>query len=182
MVSRSKFSVFKFAFYTFFCFWYIFILLTISNMTSLIMEDCGGERPSVQIVNNEKSRNCFTSFSSLFISSFSSLFILFKLFYFFLSLQINAGFGFAQKFMMRTLPEEKLECLSEKKRNKMYFPVLCTELRYFAHAIALRWRWYILCKYLSTILWSVNILYPYTFYVLLIINSHVHMMAPIKKG
>ena len=48
---------------------------------------------------------------------------------------MNAGFEIAQKFMMRTLPEEKLECLSEKKRNKVYFPVLCTELRYFAHAI-----------------------------------------------
>ena len=77
----SSFFCFQVCFLHFF-FWYIFILLTISNMTSLIMEDCGGERPSVQIVNNEKSRNCFTSFSSL---------------------QINAGFGFAQKFMMRTL-------------------------------------------------------------------------------
>ena len=48
---------------------------------------------------------------------------------------MNAGFEIAQKFMMRTLLEEKLECLSEKKRNKVYFPVLCTEPRYFAHAI-----------------------------------------------
>ena len=72
---------FKVAFYIFvFVFDISSFSLTISNMKSVIMEDCGGERPSVQIVNNEESRNCFTSFSSLFISSFSSLFILFKLF------------------------------------------------------------------------------------------------------
>ena len=75
LVLRSNLSVFKVAFYIF-----VFVSLTILNMKSVIMEDCGGKRPSVQIVNNEESRNCFTSFSSLFISSFSSLFILFKLF------------------------------------------------------------------------------------------------------
>ena len=136
LVLRSNLSVFKVAFYIFvFASVISSFSLPILNMKSVIMEDCGGERPSVQIVNNEESRNCFTSFSSLFISSFSSLFILFKLFDFlFISADQRRIWNCAKVYDADAARGETWVSL-RKKRNKVDFPVLCTELRYFAHAI-----------------------------------------------